>query len=162
MDELKLRFDDEAGVYLPKVVANENERKSNELERIANEEQRKVNEKERIANEERRKTAVEQFEAMKDELIASVKKISFLKEYKVTYVTESNTENTFKLPAEYTETSMVWVYVNGFKLNIAEYSIDTVASNVILENIIDVIGTTVEIIVFRLTTATEEDYACIS
>lgn len=158
MDELKLRFDDEAGVYLPKVVANENERKSNELERIANENQRKVNEKERIENEERRKTAVEQFEAMKDELIANVKKISYLKESKATYTTTTENENTFKLPSEYTITSMVWVYVNGMKLNVDEYTIDTENSMVVLTNTLDVIGTVVELLVFRLTTATEEDY----
>lgn len=158
MDELELLFEDEAGVYLPKVVANENERKSNELERIANENERESNELERIANEEKREIAMEQFDAMKDELIASVKKISFTKEYKATYTTTTNNESVFKIPSEYTETSMVWIYVNGMKLNVNEYTIDINNSTVVLTKPLDVIGTVVEIVVFRLTTATEEDY----
>ena len=158
MEELELLFEDESGVYLPQVVANENERKSNEIERVANEKTRVANENERVENEEKRKTSMEQFEAMKDELVASVKKISFTKEYKATYTTITNNESVFKIPSEYTDTSMVWVYVNGMKLNVNEYTIDTANSLVILTNALDVIGTMVEVAVYRLTTATEEDY----
>lgn len=158
MDELELLFEDEAKVYLPQVVANENERKVNEEERKANETERQKNESQRIKNEESRIKSMENFEAMKDELIASVKKISFLKEYKVTYTTTTNSEHIFKLPSEYTETSMVWVYVNGMKLNVNEYTIDTTNLLVILTNVLDVIGTVVEIVAYRLTTASEEDY----
>lgn len=158
MDELELLFEDEAGVYLPQVVANENERKLNESERKRNENERQRNESQRIENEEKRINSMEQFESMKDELIASVKGISFTKEYKATYTTTTINEDTFKIPSEYTETSMVWVYVNGMKLNANEYTIDTNNSLVVLTNALDVIGTIVEVAVYRLTTAKEEDY----
>ena len=158
MDELELLFEDEAKVYLPKVVADENERRANELERIANEEKRVSNEKERVENEEKRKITMEQFDAMKEELIATVEKTSFLKEFKLMYETTTEHENTFKLPDEYTETSMLSVYVNGMKLYVNEYIVDLVNNTVMLVKPLDVIGTVVELVAFRLTTANTEDY----
>ena len=107
-NELELRFDDEAGIYLPQVVAEENRRKANEFERVANEEKRIANEEERVANEEYRKTTMEQLEQkannLVDELNASSKRISFIKRYKEIYTTTTENESTFNMNNKYTET----------------------------------------------------------
>ena len=161
INELELRFDDEAGVYLPQVVAEENKRKANELERVANEEQRVSNEKERVANEEYRintmKEIEDQAEAIIDEMNANLKKVSFIKRYKELHITENENETTFNLPGEYTETSMLDVRVNGFTLNETEYTADSKNLLVTLTKPVS-LGTEVEIVVTRLTTAHIEDY----
>lgn len=161
MEELELRFDDEAGIYLPQVVAEENRRKANENERIANEEQRKANESERIANEEYRKETMAEIESEVDSLIdemnANLKKISYIKRFRLMYTTAINGETTFKLPSEYTNASMLDVRVNGFTLNETEYTVDTANLTIVLTNPVT-IGTVVEVVVTRLTTAHIEDY----
>lgn len=162
MEELELIFDNEANVYLPQVVADENKRKANELERIANENERKANENERIANELDREASMNQmeklFETLLSDLEAEYKKISYLGEYKQVYVTETEEEKIFNLPTEWTEKSIVWIYVNGMKLDVSEYVIDENARQVILTHTLDVIGTKVEILAFKLTTALLDEY----
>ena len=162
MEELELRFDSEANVYLPQVSANENERKANELERIANENERKANETQRIENEEQRNNNLdemeERFKLLISDLEAEYTKISYVKENKVSYITETNNENTFKLPNEYTEKAIIDVRVNGFTLDSNSYTIDTENLTVVLNNALDEIGTSVEIRLLKLTTALVEDY----
>lgn len=161
MEELELRFDDEAGIYLPQVVAEENKRKANEFERTANEEERKANEKERVANEEYRIKTMQEIESQADSIIdeinANLKKIGFIKRYKTLYTTTAENEIEFSLPKEYTDTSMLDVRVNGWTLNETEYTIDSKNLLVTLTNPVNV-GTIIELVVTRLTTAHVEDY----
>ena len=160
-NELELRFDDEAWVYLPQVVAEENRRKANELERLASEEERIANENERVANEESRIDTMERItqeaENIIDEMNANLKKVSFIKTYKKLYTTTAENENTFILPEQYTETSMLDVRVNGFALNEEEYTLDLISLTISLTKPLD-IGAVVEMVVTRLTTAHIEDY----
>lgn len=160
MEELELRFDDEAGVYLPQVVAEENKRKANEHERLSSEEERLANEKERVENEEYRVKTMKEIEAQTDAIIdemnANLRKISFVRRYKVVHTAEEN-QDTFSIPSEYTETSMLDIHVNGFTLNDTQYSINSTDVTVTLVDPVDA-GTTVEVVVTRLTTAHIEDY----
>ena len=160
MEELELMFEDEAGIYLPQVVAEENKRKANEHERLSSEEERLANEKERVENEEYRKNTMKEIEtktdAIIDEMNANLRKISFVRRYKAVHTAEEN-QDTFSIPSEYTETSMLDIHVNGFTLNDTQYSINSTDLTVTLVDPVDA-GTTVEIVVTRLTTAHIEDY----
>ena len=162
VDELELIFEDEAGIYLPQVVADENKRKANENERIANENERIANEEKRKANEISRNAKLDEYEkeveALIEDLTSDLKKVTYMKEYKNVYVTETDNENVFVLPEEYRDTAIVKVYVNGMKLNVNEYTIDLDNLTVILTNPLDVIGTVVEVVVLKFTTALIEDY----
>lgn len=157
VEEIELKLEDEAKVYLPQVVANEETRKANELERAENEDERNKNEEERQLNEALRKKTMKDVDMLIDEMNANLKKISFTKRYKTMYTTAEENESIFKLPSQYTETSMVDVRVNGFTLNESEYTIDTANLNVILTEPVD-IDTIVEVVVTKITTAHIEDY----
>lgn len=139
-NELELLFENEAEIYLPQIIADENKRKANEHERTINELERQEN------------------EILREKLATDYKKISYIKEDKKTYITKTTNENTFGLPEQYTETSMLWVFVNGMRLNEKEYLVNTTNSTVRLINTLDVVGTVVEIVILKTAVALEIEY----
>lgn len=84
--------------------------------------------------------------------LASLGESSHLERQSTVYTTEEVNESSFELPVEYTSNSYVEVFVNGFKLNSNEYSIDINDNEVDLVTPLEVVGTKVEIIVTTMTT----------
>lgn len=81
---------------------------------------------------------------------------SYYEQIRKMYKTISEKESVFALPEGYTDLCMLAVFVNGFFLNEGEYKV--VDRNVVLTKPLDVIGSTVELVVTRLVNTTVEDY----
>lgn len=76
------------------------------------------------------------------------------------YKTTTENEKRIKLPSVYTEKHLLDVFVNGFKLNDDEYSVQQVGTEyfLVLASTLDVIGTSVEIdVIDAFPTSFEEE-----
>lgn len=66
--------------------------------------------------------------------------------------TATEGQTSFELPTNYTSNSFIDVYINGFRLNSSEYTINTTTQKINLEGITLEEGTVVEIIVLTMAT----------
>lgn len=133
LEDIVIRLEDNFSEYLTDIRENEDKRIENELIRIENEKLRN-----------------EYFARLLED------KKSYYKRFRRVYKTISENENTFGLPDEYTDLCMLDVYVNGFCLTGNEYCV--VDKNVVLTNLLDVVGSVVELVVTKAIGITEEDY----